>query len=72
MEGRPHPVLQGFARHLQEYLLIPSGRGGGHGGARASGSGAGCFTYEPPPGVGWEAKAEGRMQKEEISEDGRE
>ena len=52
-EGRPHPVLQGFARHLREHLLIPSGRGGGHGGARASWSGAGCFTYEPPPGVVW-------------------
>ena len=52
-KGRPHPVLQGFARHLREHLLIPSGRGGGHGGARASWSGAGCFTYEPPRGVGW-------------------
>jgi hypothetical protein len=52
-EGRPHPVLQGFARHLREHLLIPSGRGGGHGGARASWSGAGCFTYEPPTGVVW-------------------
>jgi hypothetical protein len=52
-EGRPHPVLQGFGRHLREHLLIPSGRGGGHGGARASGSGAGCFTYEPPTGVVW-------------------
>ena len=52
-EGRPHPVLQGFGRHLREHLLIPSGRGGGHGGARASWSGAGCFTYEPPPGVVW-------------------
>ena len=31
-EGRPHPVLQGFARHLREHLLIPSGRGGGQGG----------------------------------------
>ena len=55
-EGRPHPVFQGFARHLQEHLLIPSGRGGGHSGARASWSGAGCFTYEPPPGVVWSAE----------------
>jgi hypothetical protein len=38
-ECQPHPVLQGFARHLREHLLIPSGRGGGHGGARASWSG---------------------------------
>jgi hypothetical protein len=52
-EGRPHPVLQSFARHLREHLLVPSGRGGGHGGARASWSRAGCFTYEPPTGVVW-------------------
>ena len=70
-EGRPHPVLQSLARHLWEHLLIPSGRGRRHGGARACWSGTGCFTYEPPTGVGWEAKAEGRMQKEEISEDRR-
>jgi hypothetical protein len=55
-EGRPHPVLQGFARHLREHLLFPSGRGRGHGGVRASWSGAGCFTYEPPTGVVWEAR----------------
>ncbi len=52
-EGRPHPVLQGFAGYLREHLLIPSGRGGDHGGARARWSGAGCFTYEPPSGVVW-------------------
>jgi hypothetical protein len=56
VEGRPHPVLQGFARHLREHLLIPSGRGGSHGGARAGWSGAGCFTYEPPAGVVWNAE----------------
>ena len=52
-EGRPHAVLRAFARHLHEHLLIPSGRGGGHGGARAASTTAGCFTYEPPPGVVW-------------------
>ena len=52
-EGRAHPVLQGFGRHQQEHLLIPSGRSGGQGGARASWSGAGCFTYEAPLGVVW-------------------
>jgi hypothetical protein len=52
-EGKPHPILQGFARHLREHLLIPSGRGGGHGGARAVAAPGGCFTYEPPPGVVW-------------------
>ena len=54
-KGRPHPVLQGFARHLQEHLLIPSGRGGGQGGARAGSARRGCFTYEPPRGVVWSA-----------------
>jgi hypothetical protein len=53
-EGRPHAVLQAFARHLHEHLLIPSGRGGGHGGARVAWVPAGCFTYEPPPGVIWD------------------
>ena len=52
-EGKPHAVLQGFARHLHEHLLIPSGRGGGHGGARAVAAPGGCFTYEPPRGVVW-------------------
>jgi hypothetical protein len=51
--GEPHPVLQDFAGHLREHLLIPSGRGGGHGGARAVTMFGGCFTYEPPPGVVW-------------------
>jgi hypothetical protein len=52
-EGKPHPVLQAFARHLHEHLLIPSGQGGGHGRARAASAPAGCFTYEPPRGVVW-------------------
>jgi hypothetical protein len=55
-EGKPHPVLQAFARHLHEHLLIPSGRGGGHGGARVASAPAGCFTYEPPPGVAWNGR----------------
>ena len=33
-QGKPHPVLQGFAQHLRQQVLIPSGRGGGPGGAR--------------------------------------
>jgi len=55
-EGRPHPVLQAFARHLHEHLLIPSGRGDGHGGARVASAPAGCFTYDPPPGVAWNGR----------------
>ena len=51
--GGPHPVLRAFARHLNEHLLIPSGRGGVHGGVRFAPALAGCFTYEPPPGVVW-------------------
>ncbi len=52
-QGQPHPVLRAFAQHLQECLLIPSGRGGGHGGPRSASAPAGCFTYEPPSGVLW-------------------
>jgi hypothetical protein len=52
-EGNPQPVLQAFARHLHEHLLIPSHRGGGHGGARGASVPAGCFIYEAPPGVVW-------------------
>ena len=34
VQGKPHPVLGGFAQHLRKHMLNPSGRGGGHGGAR--------------------------------------
>jgi hypothetical protein len=55
-EGRPHPVLQAFARHLYDHLLIPSGRGRRPGGMRVAGALAGCFTYEPPLDVVWSAE----------------
>jgi hypothetical protein len=51
--GKPHPVLQGFARHLDQYLLTPSGRGGSRGGPRSLSAPGGCFAYEPPAGVVW-------------------
>ena len=35
-EGEPHPVLRAFAGHLHEYLLVPSGRGGGYARAQAA------------------------------------
>jgi hypothetical protein len=52
-EGRPHAVLQGFAGHLHEYLLVPSGRGGGFARGWCAANYPGCFTYEPPRGVVW-------------------
>jgi hypothetical protein len=52
-QGEPHPILQAFARHLSDHLLTPSGRGGDHRKARALSPFAGCYTYEPPPGVAW-------------------
>src|ERR1017187_1277646 len=61
-EGKPHPVLQAFARHLEEHLLIPSGRGAVQGQVRAAATLAGWFTYEPPPGVVWTA-GEGLLPK---------
>lgn len=51
--GRPHPVLVGFAAHLKNHLLIPSGRCCARGGPRPIEGRAGCFTYEPPEGVVW-------------------
>ena len=59
-EGKPHLVLQGFARHLHEHLLMPSGRGGGCARGWAAAMYPGCFTYEPPTGVVWSAEWEGR------------
>ena len=61
-EGKPHPVLQAFARHLEEHLLIPSGRDDVQGQVRAAAALAGWFTYEPPPGVVWTA-GEGLLPK---------
>ena len=55
-QGEPHPVLQAFGRHLREHLMTPSGRDGDHRKARALSSFAGCYTYEPPPGVVWSAE----------------
>jgi hypothetical protein len=55
-QGGSHPVLQAFGRHLREHLMTPSGRGGDHRKARALSPFAGCYTYEPPPGVVWAGK----------------
>jgi hypothetical protein len=52
LEGRPQPVLRGFAAHLERYLLAPSARYSGRRFSRRLGL-AGRFTYEPPPGVVW-------------------
>ena len=52
-KGLPHPVLRGFALHLHEHLLVPSGRGGGYARAQVASESGGCFIYEPPPGVIW-------------------
>ena len=52
-DRNPHPVLKAFAGHLWDYLLVPSGKAGPHGGLRAFGLRGGCFTYQPPPGVVW-------------------
>jgi hypothetical protein len=64
-DGKPHPVLQAFARHLYAHLLIPSGRCRRPGGLRVAAELAGCFTYEPPPGVAWSAKREVRNAERE-------
>src|ERR1035437_6255665 len=49
VEGRPHPVLQAFARHLEEHLLIPSGRERTQGGVQTAAlSGCGTSTSRRP------------------------
>jgi hypothetical protein len=48
-----HAVALALNLHLHEYLLVPSGRGGGYARAQAALGSAGCFTYQPPPGVTW-------------------
>jgi len=51
--GKPNPVLRGFARHLDKYLLVPSvGRPTAR--PRFADILAGCFGYNPPAGVIWE------------------
>ena len=49
------PVVQDFAQHLYEHLLLPSGRGGcaEHWVSEVP---AGCFTYVPPEGLVWNAE----------------
>ncbi|MCX7010184.1 MAG: hypothetical protein NTY53_23590, partial [Kiritimatiellaeota bacterium] len=53
--GQPDSVCQAFAKHLNEYLLIPSRRfaGPSHRHKAASQGTAGCYTYEQPSGVIW-------------------
>ena len=56
-EGKPDPVLQTFARHLNEHLLIPSDGGGIQGRFRVGAALPGWFTYQPPKGVVWEVQS---------------
>jgi hypothetical protein len=56
--GKPHLVLQAFARHLNEHLLFPSDGGGIPGRFRVGAALPGWFTYEPPDGVVWTPKKE--------------
>jgi hypothetical protein len=51
--GQPHEVLQAFANHILQHILIPSGRYSGTGRGRRAAGVAGRFTYEPPKGVVW-------------------
>ena len=48
--GRPNAVLRAFGQHLEDHLWLPSVGGRRRIGAAGK---AGCFTYEPPPGVRW-------------------
>jgi hypothetical protein len=49
----PDPLLVRFADHLENFLLIPSGRYSGHRARFARAERAGGLIYEPPAGVIW-------------------
>jgi Transposase zinc-ribbon domain len=51
--GKPDPVLVLFAEHLRQFLLIPSSRYSAPRARSAHKGLAGCFTFEPPPGITW-------------------
>ena len=50
----PLLVRRGFARHLQRYLLVPSGRYSDPGARKARGEQTGCLLYDPPAEILWE------------------
>ena len=52
-DGNPHPVLRAFAVHIKQHILIPSGRGSGHGGSRPPHGCGGFFTYQRPLRTAW-------------------
>jgi hypothetical protein len=56
-EGRPDEVLRGFALHLHEHLLVPSGREGAYARGQTVTEFPGCFIYVPPRGVGWQVRS---------------
>jgi hypothetical protein len=51
--SEPGTLLRRFAEHLRKHILIPSARYSGNGPANARSGIAGCFKYEPTPGVVW-------------------
>jgi hypothetical protein len=55
LAGAEDAVLQAFARHLFEHLLIPSVLGAGRAGWWVASVAPGRFIYEPPRGVVWES-----------------
>jgi hypothetical protein len=56
-EGKPDAVLQAFARHLDEHLLVASDGGGIPGRFRLGAALPGWFTYKSPQGVVWEVQS---------------
>ncbi len=66
-EGKPDKVLQAFALHLREHLLVPSGQGCGRAGKWLTSVPSGCYTYEPPLGVVWELQSpESKVQSPSL------
>jgi len=65
-EGQPDAVLQAFARHLHEHLLLNSDGGGIPGAFRLGAALPGWFTYEPPAGVVWGSESQVRSLKAKV------
>jgi hypothetical protein len=52
-DGTPNLVVQEFGQYVRAQILIPSGRGGWPGGARAALGKGGYFVHEGKKGVEW-------------------
>jgi hypothetical protein len=53
--GFPNVAARSFAKHLNDYIMIPSSRYSSPACRHTRDDAAGCFTYERPSGVVWKS-----------------